>query len=261
MQRNLTTLGGTTGKGRRELDFGELSLNQGPGLGIRGGWSFQRPSQSVFFVSLERWGGVYSAEVAAGRCDVDVRWQVSDGVSCRKMDVCNVFSCREWPYSTSSSMTLSSMYPSVNSASSKVLTESLEPPMSSRVPFPLNRPCPTCQPRMFLLLYVRSSTQQGTSDTVSYVAGHKGPAVLREPPQLSGRGPPAPNAGMQPGVSQHRLFSWTEKRSFDVANRVEWEVMSRSDTTSYCLPSTSHTGGGNDELSVYALGVDLLPPH
>lgn len=50
--------------------------------------------------------------------------------------------------------------------------------------------------------------QQGTSsDTVSYVAGHKGPTVLREPRQLSGRGPPAPNAGMQPGVSQHRLFS------------------------------------------------------
>lgn len=43
--------------------------------------------------------------------------------------------------------------------------------------------------------------------TVSYVAGHKGPTVLREPRQLSGRGPPAPNAGMQPGVSQHRLFS------------------------------------------------------
>lgn len=35
--------------------------------------------------------------------------------------------------------------------------------------------------------------------------------------------------------------------------------MERSETASDCLPSTSHIGGGNDELSVYALGVDLLP--
>lgn len=75
MQRNLTTLGGTLrGKGRRELEFGELSLNQGPGLVFWSGLVI------LDILCLKGWGvlGVCPAEVAAGRCDVDVRWQVSD---------------------------------------------------------------------------------------------------------------------------------------------------------------------------------------
>lgn len=128
---------------------------------------------------------------------------------CMTMGVCNVFPCRKMAVFNFKQHDALFDVPKCQTQRvvKCLLTESLEPSTTSRVPFPPNRPCPTCQPRRFLLLYVRS-TQQGTSsDTVSYVAGHKGPTVLREPRQLSGRGPPAPNAGMQPGVSQHRLFS------------------------------------------------------
>ncbi|KAK0738282.1 hypothetical protein B0T18DRAFT_394599 [Schizothecium vesticola] len=55
---------------------------------------------------------------------------------------------------------------------------------------------------------------------------------LREPPQLSGRGPPAPNAGMQP---------------VETDEKVRYGLVS-SLKTSHCLPSTSRIGGGNDEF-------------